>query len=351
MSAVERPEVLVIGSATCLSSKEVAHELRRRGAAFHYADFQDFESEGVEVFFQADDAGERLVFHYAAEERMVSTEALRSVYFREIVPKHGLWHLDPLRLRRSDAPGVERHHWQQVLQLASSVLEYLGERCFCLLPKALTGQASNKLRQLALARDLGFRIPETYVGSDLAEMRDFVRRHGAVISKPFHPQSLFHDGYNYRTYTSLFTLADLEPFAANRYPVILQEAITDRIDVRVGIVGRRVLATEIDLAASAAAGQILDFRHSLTVDLWSGAEAARYRAHTLPDEVRERCLAFVRSLSLQYSMMDLLLTADGEYVFLENNSKGMHGEVEQGGHQVIAAIADLLLDPDHLKLL
>jgi hypothetical protein len=49
-------------------------------------------------------------------------------------------------------------------------------------------------------------------------------------------------------------------------------------------------------------------------------------------------------------MMDLLLTPEGEYVFLESNTKGMHGEVASGGHDVMGAIVDLLLDPEAHRL-
>jgi len=345
-----RPAVLVLGSPTCLSSHWVVHELVRRRAPFAYVDFQDFEATAVEPWFHADPDGDRLVFSYPSRELEISTAGLRSVFFREMAPKASLWQLEPLRLRRQQAPDAERHQWEQVLRFVSSVLEYLAHRCFCLVPKAVAGNASHKLLQLALAADLGFRVPASYVGSDLGAMRSFLAAHPRAITKPFLPQNVFWEGHNYRTYTSLVTAEDLARVEVSRYPVILQEAFTDKVDVRVGIVGRRLFATTIHLPERAYGSPIVDFRHFVLLDGYTREGGSEFRPHELPPAVQERCFAFMRACGLQYGMMDLLLTGDGEYVFIECNTKGMHGEVEAGGHDVIGAVVDLLLDPEGLRL-
>lgn len=109
------------------------------------------------------------------------------------------------------------------------------------------------------------------------------------------------------------------------------------------------MATEIRLEG--VDGEILDFRHYEGAGLlYGGARRTVHRPHALPPELEARCLEFVRRLGLQYSMMDLALDARGEYVFIESNVKGMPGEVEQGGHDVIGAVVDLLLDPERLAL-
>jgi hypothetical protein len=352
MTARIEPEILVFGGATCLASQWVRRALAERGASFHYVDFQDFDRVGADISFVADANGERAGFFDYALDQIVSTERVRSAYFREVQPKQSLWQLQTVRLREPQAPDAERFHWQQVQRFCASLLEYLGRRCFCLYPKTESGTAASKLRQLDLARDLGFAIPETYVGNDLEAMRAFAAEHRRVISKPFYPQSLFHEGNYYRTYTALFTLDDLAPFADTRYPLILQEAIVDKLDIRVGVVGRKVFATEIHLGGGEGEPETsLDFRHFLAQDLLEGGNRSNaYRPHELPADVRERCLELVRRSALQYSMIDLLLTPGGEYVFLESNTKGMHGEVEFGGHDVIGAIADLLIDPEANRL-
>lgn len=344
------PEILILGSRTCLVSGLVLRELRRRGASVQSIDFQDFDRYGTRIHCFADGAGDSVVIDQVFEEVEISTENLRSVFFRETaVPSRG-WDDNPYRFERLYAPYTQEHHWQQTISFASAVLSYLEHRAFCVYPRAESIHGSQKLLQLSLARELGFRVPDTYVGSDLDEMREFVAARPAVVSKPFMPRHLFHEGDFYVTHTSLFTLDDLAAIPSTRYPLILQEAFVDKTDIRVGIVGNRLFATEILLRGQPSRSDILDFRHFEAMQQYRGNVGAELRKHELPAEIQARCFELVRSTHLQYSMMDLLLTPDGEYVFLENNPKGMHGEVVAGGHDVLGALAALLMDPDAHRL-
>jgi glutathione synthase/RimK-type ligase-like ATP-grasp enzyme len=53
-----------------------------------------------------------------------------------------------------------------------------------------------------------------------------------------------------------------------------------------------------------------------------------YECHDLPAEVGEKLLALMRRLGLEYGAIDLRLTPDGEYVFLEVNPAGQFLFVE-----------------------
>lgn len=344
------PEVLVLGSHTCVNAHAVVAVLRRRGVDHHYVDFQELDSRAAEVWVEQRGGVPRLMLAYPSLDRVVDTSRLRSAYFRETGPKHTLWQLSVAGgVRHLSDPDGSRHQLREVLKLSASVLEMLGRTVFCVHPRALSGFGANKTVQLSLARSLGLRIPDTYIGNDIARMRELVQRHAKVISKPFYPQSLYYGGQSFRTYTSLFTLDDLDAAAGHRWPLILQEAIVDKRDVRVAVVGRRVMAAEIQLEGGD--GEILDFRHYEGAGLlYGGARHTVHRPHELPAAIHERCLALVRCLGLQYAMMDFALDARGEYVFIESNVKGMPGEVEQAGHDVTGAVVDLLLDPERLML-
>lgn len=344
------PEILVLGSRACLLSGLVQRALRRRGASTHYLDFQDFDRHGTRVHCFADSDQDFAVVEQVFDELEISTENLRSVFFRETsIPSRG-WDDNPYRFERLYAPYTQEHHWQQTVLFASAILSYLERRVFCVYPRVESTQGSQKLLQLSLAQKLGFRVPDTYVGSDLDEMRAFTASHQAVISKPFMPRHLFYQGDFYATHTSLFTLKDLAAIRSTRYPLILQEAIVDKTDIRVGIVGNRLFATEILLRGARNEPDILDFRHFEAMQQYGSGVGASFRKHELPLETQTRCFDFVRAMQLQYSMLDLLLMPSGEYVFLENNPKGMHGEVESAGHDVIGAVADLLMDPETNRL-
>jgi glutathione synthase/RimK-type ligase-like ATP-grasp enzyme len=54
-----------------------------------------------------------------------------------------------------------------------------------------------------------------------------------------------------------------------------------------------------------------------------------YEPADLPPEVERRCLDFVHSYGLTFGALDLIVTPEGEHVFLENNPVGQFLFVEQ----------------------
>jgi glutathione synthase/RimK-type ligase-like ATP-grasp enzyme len=64
----------------------------------------------------------------------------------------------------------------------------------------------------------------------------------------------------------------------------------------------------------------------------------------LPPEVHERCVRLVEQLELCYGAIDMILTPDGRYVFLEINPSGQYLWIEQEtGLPISAAICDFLM--------
>jgi glutathione synthase/RimK-type ligase-like ATP-grasp enzyme len=67
---------------------------------------------------------------------------------------------------------------------------------------------------------------------------------------------------------------------------------------------------------------------------------ANHIAHDLPDDVADKLRAMMRRLGLVYGAIDLRLTPDGRYVFLEVNPAGQFLYVEQAtGQQITTALA------------
>lgn len=65
------------------------------------------------------------------------------------------------------------------------------------------------------------------------------------------------------------------------------------------------------------------------VDFRDFTADVRYEAAELPPEVERRCLQFVHSYSLRFGALDLIVTPEGRYVFLENNPVGQFLFVEE----------------------
>jgi glutathione synthase/RimK-type ligase-like ATP-grasp enzyme len=72
--------------------------------------------------------------------------------------------------------------------------------------------------------------------------------------------------------------------------------------------------------------------------------ATQYAPHDLPRDVERRCVALVGRLGLTYGAIDMIVTPDGRYVFLEINPSGLYQWIEVAtGLPITDAICDLLI--------
>ncbi|WP_248964193.1 MvdC/MvdD family ATP grasp protein [Sphaerisporangium perillae] len=197
-------------------------------------------------------------------------------------------------------------------------------------------QAHNKIIHMARAASLGFSVPETVFTNDPAELVPaYERAEGRLIAKQINSDSFTVDGADHRTYTTVLTRRHLTSRHLLRHePVILQPYVPKAVELRVIVVAEKVFAAEIDSQASRTARE--DWRHY-------DDDRVRYAAHELPGDVRRRCAELVASFGLTYGAIDLILTPEGEYVFLEINPNGAWGFVEtRTGLPISDAIADWL---------
>ncbi len=174
----------------------------------------------------------------------------------------------------------------------------------------------SKPAQLAAATQQGFAIPPTLIGNDADAVRAFFAEHaGQIIHK-----SLSHlrwdngDGSRTTGCTSLLAAAHLEhDFAVRACPAIYQRHIEKDHELRVTVIGDTVLAAAID---SQRDGPTVDWRCE------GGRGETNLRRVELDPALAARCRALCRSLGLAFGCIDLVVTPEGEVVFLEINHGG-----------------------------
>jgi glutathione synthase/RimK-type ligase-like ATP-grasp enzyme len=196
--------------------------------------------------------------------------------------------------------------------------------------------AESKIYQLSVARSLGLRIPDTLVSNNPSEVRPFFDEHGAeVIAKPLRLGYFDYGDRQTGVFTNRVEPSHLEDGLAIRLaPVIYQPLIPKLSDVRVTVVGRQLFAVAIDSQSDPAAS--VDWRRTDNEDL-------PHSSHALPPRLEELCLAYVSALGLHYGAIDLVLTPDGEYVFLEINPNGQWVWMEEKlGLPISGAVASWL---------
>jgi glutathione synthase/RimK-type ligase-like ATP-grasp enzyme len=177
-------------------------------------------------------------------------------------------------------------------------------------------QASFKIGQLQRAAELGFDVPRTLITTDPAEVRAFYDAcAGEIIYKTLSQPTVkvALDGPLHAIYTTPITEAHLDALESIRFaPCLFQEYIPKRLELRVTVIGDDIFAAAIHSQNHDRTQH--DWRH-YDVDI-------PYTKFDLPADVAERCHRFVRSYGLNFSAMDVILTPDGRYVFIENNPNG-----------------------------
>jgi glutathione synthase/RimK-type ligase-like ATP-grasp enzyme len=144
------------------------------------------------------------------------------------------------------------------------------------------------------------------------------------------------NGEKYHPHTYPVRRRDLARYRAVRHePLIIQEYVPKRVELRITVVDSQVFAAEIHSQASARTQH--DWRHY-------DNERTPYVPHALPAAIAALCVRLVRVMGLCYGAIDMVLTPEGEYVFLEINPNGQWAWVEGlTGLPIADAITELLV--------
>ena len=234
--------------------------------------------------------------------------------------------------------GERQRRW--VVREASELLTGLWASLDCLWVPGKRRDSDlgyNKPYHLALAERLGFRVPRTLMtNSPDAFLKFYANCDGRIVAKVMLDPLISRDDEDHLAFTQVVRRRDMISYRAIRYaPVIAQEYIPKQVELRITVVGARVFAAEIHSQSSRATRH--DWRHYDT-------DRTPHRPHSLPPEIEALCLTLVQSLGLCFGAIDMILTPDGEYVFLEINSNGQWAWIEGlTGLPIADAIAELLV--------
>ena len=210
-------------------------------------------------------------------------------------------------------------------------------------PLALRG-AQWKGEQLARAARMGFRVPAsviTNVADDVRALRAAVD--GPIIFKAMSTPTLAAEAVEGAERvsrgigTTIVDDAMLDSLdAVSELSCQFQEYIAKQYELRITVIGKRLFAARLYSQDDARTA----------VDSRDMSAPIRYEACTLPDDIRQRCLDFVHSYGLEYGALDLIVTPDGEYVFLENNPVGQFLYVQQlvPALPLLKSVADTLIE-------
>ncbi|MFF7445417.1 MULTISPECIES: ATP-grasp ribosomal peptide maturase [unclassified Streptomyces] len=256
--------------------------------------------------------------HLSSGGRLVSISGLRSVW-----------------VRRPGAPGARAaapSAWltEESSQALYGVLRGSGAR-WMNHPDA-AARARHKPWQLRLAQRCGLPVPATLITTFPQAAREFSERYPDLVVKPVsgaHPQD------PPRAVPTSRVAPDTDFSAVAFGPTLLQRRVAKRADIRLTVVGERMLAAR----KAATEDDDVDVRFASPATPWVPAD--------VPPRVADAVRAYLRDAELAYGAFDFAEDADGTWWFLECNQSGQFGFVEvETGQPIARTVAAWLARPE-----
>lgn len=189
--------------------------------------------------------------------------------------------------------------------------------------------ANSKLVQLRLAVQLGFKIPDTVFSNNPQEVKSFFDCHGGqVVHKAIRRPAFLFGNKMVGFYTSRVNADDISEEESIRVaPVLLQEIVEKKLELRITVVGQRVVTASI--ASQSSPKGALDWRRIPT-------EAEQWKPFDLDPATERKCRELTHALNLNFGAIDLALTPKDEIVFFEINPNGQWAWLEIGSGIMIS---------------
>ncbi|QIP36807.1 hypothetical protein GWK63_16540 [Komagataeibacter rhaeticus] len=121
-------------------------------------------------------------------------------------------------------------------------------------------------------------------------------------------------------FTNRIQINESMRLAFSAAPIIFQDEIIKKSDIRVTVVNDDVISVQIH--SQEHSDTRTDWRKGARVDL-------NYSIFDLPDHIETQCVKIVQSLGLRFAAIDLILDNQGDLWFLEANPNGQWAWIEQ----------------------
>jgi len=193
-------------------------------------------------------------------------------------------------------------------------------------------RADVKALQLAEASKAGLKTPMTLISNDPVRVAAFAQtlRGAECALKPLHAIGVTDDrGYHLPLTTTIPPGQALDSVALA--PSIFQPYVEKESELRCVVIGEKIFAAKIHSQGD-----------ERTRRDWRGAKRS-HEIFSLPDHVEASIRRLMRAFGINFASIDMILTPEGEFVFLELNPNGQWLWLElELGLPLVASMVDLL---------
>lgn len=297
------PNILIVTNAADYHALVVSEALRRKGAPHSLWYAGDFPSlQRASAWFE--NGNEKWAVE-GPEISLSSSAKTSTVWLRR--PGRPLM---PEGLHPADISFAYR----ECHTFLGGLRRVAGSEAFWVNPPEGFARANFKIEQLRSALRSGLAIPETLMSNDPGQIRSFVKgKAGNVVYKAFFPYSwMSSDGLS-TLFCSPVEESDLpEDSVLVATPGIFQSVMKKAYELRVTALGQRLFAVKINSQRIPSA--VIDWR--------AATEPVPLEPYVLPASLEHALLSVMKNLGIVFGCFDLVVTPEGDYIFLEVNEMG-----------------------------
>ena len=293
-------EFLILSNTYDFSTDLVCYELEQRRKSYLRLNRDRFSE--YKMLFSLDDS--ELIAEVSTQKYHISAKNLRAIYFRAPVFLRGTG--KPYTLEEQ----LYRNQWSSFIR---NLVVF--DKAIWINHPVATYLAENKLYQLKIAREVGLPIPMSYVGNTLPCTID---SNAEYIVKSLDAALFYDQGQEMFTYSSVVSGEYLGQAEIQYAPIILQECLKDKTDLRVTVIGKKLFPTAITCGGTNIEG---DWRKH-------ERKCLTYTNVSLPNDVQRSILNLMSKLNLCFGGVDLAIK-NGKYYFIEVNPTGEWGWLTQ----------------------
>ncbi|NLP35077.1 MAG: ATP-grasp domain-containing protein [Clostridiales bacterium] len=308
-------EILIISDTMDFTTDYICIELKRRNVNYLRINRDKFNKYKI-VF---DINGLTLNIIINSRKYIIDENNLKAIYYRAPIYLHDTYKPN-LPLEKQ----LYRSQWTAFLRNLT-----LFENIKWMNNPIDTFRAENKMLQLKYARDIGFICPNTYLVNSIEEIE--INKNSNYIMKSLDTVLLRNGDKEAFVYSTVMTGDELMNSEYQLAPVVIQEYIYPKIDLRVTVVGDDIFAAKIEKNGLGIDG---DWRKE--------KENVEFIEVELPEEIKRKCIQIVSELGLSFGGIDLILH-NNEYYFVEVNPTGEWAWlVNNAGLEIDISICDYL---------
>ena len=201
-----------------------------------------------------------------------------------------------------------------------------------------------KLTNLLTAKEAGFNIPETLITGNKIELQNFFNKNEEIITKvlrfPFNTKT---DNFFYSTpKTFLVNQSHIDKLDSNFSPTFCQKYIKKLYEIRVFIF--KSMYYPMAIFSQQNEKTMIDYRNE------SEDKPNRCVPIILPKKIKKQIDVFMKLSELDSGSIDIIVTPDNQFFFLEINPQGQLDWVSKNcNYNIEMEIANYLINPNEKK--